>query len=164
MITWNYRPSSVAALTLTLLTVSSWAALPAKIGDEPLPSLAPLVQRVSPAVVNIATRGTVETPRNPLMDDPFFRRFFGVPQERQREVRSAGSGVIVDATKGYIITNHHVVENADQIEIVLDDDRSIEADVIGSDPGTDIAVLQVKEPDDLTSSSRLATRSDCSTR
>ena len=154
MTKWNYRPlsrpSSIAALALLLLTSSSWAALPAKIGDEPLPSLAPLVQRVSPAVVNIATRGTVEAPRNPLMDDPFFRRFFGVPQERQREVRSAGSGVIVDSDNGYIITNHHVVENADQIEIVLDDDRSVEAEVIGSDPGTDIAVLQVKDPDDLT--------------
>ncbi|MDJ0929130.1 MAG: DegQ family serine endoprotease [Gammaproteobacteria bacterium] len=150
MTKWNYRPLSIAALTLLLLTASGWAALPAKIGDEPLPSLSPLVKRVSPAVVNIATRGTVETPRNPLMDDPFFRRFFGVPQERQREVRSAGSGVIVDANKGYIITNHHVVENADQIEIVLDDDRSIEADIVGSDPGTDIAVLQVKDPDDLT--------------
>jgi len=85
------------------------------------------------------------------MDDPFFQRFFGVPpQQRERQVSSAGSGVIVDATNGYILTNHHVIENADQIEIVLIDNRSLEAKVVGSDPGTDIAVLQVEDTKKLT--------------
>ncbi len=140
----------LSCMTL-LLAGPLGAALPAKLGEAPVPSLAPLVKEVSPAVVNIATRGTVEAPRNPLMDDPFFRRFFGVPeQRRRREVRSAGSGVIVDAKNGYIITNHHVIENADEIEIALNDDRNLEAEIVGSDPGTDIAVLKLKQPKRLT--------------
>ncbi len=124
-------------------------ALPAVVGDQAMPSLAPLVKQVSPAVVSIATKGTVNTPPNPLMEDPFFRRFFGVPRQPQ-EVRSAGSGVIVDAKNGYILTNHHVVANANEIEVVLRDKRSLEATVVGSDEGTDIAVLKLKEPGQLT--------------
>ncbi|UCG73163.1 MAG: Do family serine endopeptidase [Chromatiales bacterium] len=139
------------ATAALLIATTSWGALPAKIGDTELPSLAPLVKEVSPAVVNIATQGTREAQNNPLMDDPFFRRFFGFPeQRRQRPVRSAGSGVIVDAVKGYIITNHHVVENADKIEVTLVDDRSFSAEVVGSDPGTDIAVLKVDDAKNLT--------------
>ena len=132
-------------------THTAIGALPAKVGGKALPSLAPLVEDASPAVVNIATRGTVNAPRNPLADDPFFQRFFGTPpQQRQREVRSAGSGVIVDVKNGYILTNHHVIENADEIEITLSDNRSLKAEVVGSDPGTDIAVIQVSETDRLT--------------
>jgi len=103
-------------------------------------------------VVNIATRGTIkEKPgqRNPLMDDPFFRRFFDTPPDskpRERQFQSAGSGVIVDAKNGYIITNHHVVENASEITITLLDNRSFTAKVVGSDEGADIAVLQAKQP------------------
>ena len=116
-----------------------------------MPSLAPMVKRVSPSVVNIATRGTVkEKPgqRNPLLDDPFFRRFFDAPDSkpRERQFQSAGSGVIVDAKNGYIITNHHVVENASEITITLLDNRSFTAKVIGEDEGADVAVLQVKQP------------------
>jgi serine protease Do/serine protease DegQ len=106
-----------------------------------------MVKRVSPSVVNIATRGTIkEKPgqRNPLLDDPFFRRFFDEPHERK--FQSAGSGVIVDAKNGYIITNFHVVENASEITVTLLDDRSFSAKVVGSDQGADIAVLQVKQP------------------
>src|SRR5882757_5665614 len=116
-----------------------------------MPSLAPMVKRVSPSVVNIATRGTIkEQPgRNPLLDDPFFRRFFDAPPDskpRERQFQSAGSGVIVDAKNGYIITNHHVVENASEITITLLDDRTFSAKVIGSDEGADVAVLQAKQP------------------
>jgi serine protease Do/serine protease DegQ len=106
-----------------------------------------MVKRVSPSVVNIATKGTIkEKPgqRNPLMDDPFFRRFFDEPHERK--FQSAGSGVIIDAKNGYIITNHHVVENASDITVTLLDNRSFTAKVIGTDEGADIAVLQVKQP------------------
>ena len=131
----------------------AYAALPAPLADAaPMPSLAPMVKRVSPAVVNIATRGTIkEEPgqRNPLLDDPFFRRFFDVPPDskpRERQFQSAGSGVIVDAKNGYIITNHHVVENASEITITLLDNRSFSAKVIGSDEGADVAVLQAKQP------------------
>jgi Do/DeqQ family serine protease len=137
----------------------AYAAAPAPVTDAapasslaPMPSLAPMVKRVSPSVVNIATRGTVkEQPgqRNPLLDDPFFRRFFDVPPDskpRERQFQSAGSGVIVDAKNGYIITNHHVVENASEITITLLDNRTFSAKVIGSDEGADIAVLQAKQP------------------
>jgi len=123
------------------------AAVPIVSDAAPMPSLAPMVKRVSPSVVNIATKGTVkEKPgqRNPLMDDPFFRRFFDEPHERK--FQSAGSGVIIDAKNGYIITNHHVVENASEITVTLLDNRSFTAKVIGTDEGADIAVLQVKQP------------------
>jgi Do/DeqQ family serine protease len=130
-----------------------YAAAPAPVADAaPMPSLAPMVKRISPAVVNISTRGTIkEAPgqRNPLLDDPFFRRFFDAPPDskpRERQFQSAGSGVIVDAKNGYIITNHHVVENASEITITLLDDRTFSAKVIGTDEGADIAVLQAKQP------------------
>src|SRR5258708_33223146 len=132
-----------------IITAPANAAPPAPVAEAaPMPSLAPMVKRVSPAVVNIATRGTIkEEPgqRNPLLDDPFFRRFFDVPPDskpRERQFQSAGSGVIVDAKNGYIITNHHVVENASQITITFLDNRSFTAKVIGSDDGADVAVLQ----------------------
>lgn len=114
-----------------------------------LPSLAPMIKEVSPAVVNIATRGTLteRVPRNPLLEDPFFRRFFNAPPEvRHRQFQSAGSGVIVDAQKGYIITNRHVIEHASEITVTLLDNRHMSASVVGSDEGTDIAVLRVREP------------------
>ena len=108
------------------------AQLPEKVGDTPVPSLAPIVKKASPAVVNIATRGTLreQRPRNPLLEDPFFRRFFDAPElgPRERQFQSAGSGVIVDAKNGYIITNAHVIENADEITVTLLDDRQIKAE------------------------------------
>jgi Do/DeqQ family serine protease len=116
-----------------------------------MPSLAPVIKAVSPAVVNIATRGTL-TERlavNPMLEDPYWRRFFNLPDGglvRQREFQSAGSGVIVDAKKGYIVTNRHVIENASEITVTLLDDRHFQATVVGSDEGTDIAVLKVTEP------------------
>ncbi len=147
---------TVASLSLVMASLGSWstpspAAQSAASADMPLPSLAPMVKRISPSVVNIATRGTIKEQgqRNPLLDDPFFRRFFDAPQDqapRERQFQSAGSGVIVDAKNGYIITNHHVVENASEITITLLDNRSFTAKVIGSDEGSDIAVLQAKQP------------------
>jgi len=121
------------------------AALPLGTNSEGLPSLAPVIKQVNPAVVNIATRGHVEARQNPLFNDPFFRRFFNVPdQAPQREVNSLGSGVIVDAGKGLILTNNHVIENADEISVTLMDGREIDAKVIGSDERTDVAVLQIE--------------------
>jgi Do/DeqQ family serine protease len=146
----NIAAAMLAATALAVQAAgvygSAYAAVP--VADAaPMPSLAPMVKRVSPSVVNIATKGTIkEKPgqRNPLMDDPFFRRFFDEPHERK--FQSAGSGVVVDAKNGYIITNHHVVENASEITITLLDNRSFSAKVIGSDEGADIAVLQAKQP------------------
>jgi len=142
----------LSVISLLLVSAGALAAMPASINGEGLPSLAPLVEQTAPAVVNIRTKGTVSAPRNPLMDDPFFRRFFGVPegqQPQQREVSAAGSGVIIDAKNGYILTNHHVIESADEIKVYLNDDRALDAIVVGSDPGTDIAVLQVENPEKL---------------
>ncbi len=132
-------------LGLVLLGAASagWAQLPAYIGDEKMPSLAPLVEQASPAVVNIRVSQTVSS-RSQFSDEAF-RRFFGIPDTpgRSRQVASAGSGVIVDADNGYILTNHHVVEDADEIQISLLDGNMLDAEIIGSDPATDIAVLKV---------------------
>jgi serine protease Do/serine protease DegQ len=141
---------AAAALAASAFSAQALAAFPAADGT-PMPTLAPMVKRVSPSVVNIATRGTIkeQSGHNPLLDDPFFRRFFDTPQDskpRERQFQSAGSGVIVDAKNGYIITNHHVVENASEITITLLDNRTFSAKVIGSDEGADVAVLQVKQP------------------
>jgi Do/DeqQ family serine protease len=111
---------------------------------QPVPTLAPMIERISPAVVNISVSGHVAA-RNPLAEvDPLFRRFFpDVPENSEREFQSAGSGVVIDADAGYILTNHHVIENAEKITITLLDQRVLEARVIGSDSASDIAVVQV---------------------
>lgn len=108
-------------------------------------SYAPVVQRVAPAVVNVYAAKTVQT-RNPLFDDPIFRRFFGAPGGNANQLqRSLGSGVIVDAS-GLIVTNVHVIEGADEIKVSLADKREFEATVVLKDPRTDLAVLRIKEP------------------
>jgi Do/DeqQ family serine protease len=138
-----------AILATAVIAPSAPAAMPAMVGDTPVPSLSPIVKKVSPAVVNIATRGTIRDrgPQNPLLDDPFFRRFFDVPPDsgpRERPFQSAGSGVIFDAKAGYIVTNAHVVENASEITVTLQDGRDLKAEVVGSDEPSDVAVLKVK--------------------
>ena len=119
------------------------AAIPDNVGGRPVVSLAPLVDAASPAVVNIRVSQTVSR-SNPFGDDAF-RRFFGIPDgpSGPREVASAGSGVIVDAERGYILTNHHVVGDADTIQISLIDGKVLDAEIVGSDPATDIAVIKV---------------------
>jgi len=134
----------LATLVCCAWSAIAFAQIPAQVGQTPVPSLAPMLKRVTPAIVNIATKGTVQQ-ENPLLNDPFFRRFFDVPNvPRERSFQSAGSGVIVDAKNGYIITNAHVIENADEITVTLLDNRSLKAKVIGKDTGSDVAVLQVK--------------------
>ena len=141
---------------LLILVFSVWignqayAALPFAVDGEPLPSLAPMLVDVQPAVVNISTTTSARMGNNPLMQDELLRRFFGVPQrQRQRPANSLGSGVIIDAKKGYVVTNHHVIEGADEITVTLKDGRSLEAQVVGSDAASDIAVIQVQS-DELT--------------
>ena len=123
--------------------VASRAALPASVAGEPLPSLAPMLQKVTPAVVNISTKTRVAV-RDPYFDDPIFRQFFGLPSSpRERVEQSLGSGVIVDAAKGYILTNNHVVGGADDITVTLQDGRTFKGKLIGTDPDTDVAVVQI---------------------
>lgn len=142
------RQTLFAGLLLILASVTV-AALPEAVDGQPLPSLAPLVKRVAPAVVNIRVSQTVQS-RSPYNDE-MFRRFFGLPEAPggSREVASAGSGVIVDAEHGYILTNHHVIEGADEIHISLHDDTMLDAEIVGSDADTDIAVIKV-DPGSLT--------------
>jgi Do/DeqQ family serine protease len=147
----------VKALSALLLVASlsqpAFAALPLFDGNgRQVPSLAPVLKEVSPAVVNISTSAT-RTVQNPLLNDPFFRHFFQLPPgataPQQRRTQSAGSGVIIDAKNGTVITNHHVVNGADEIVVGLQDGRSLKAKLIGSDPEVDIAVLKI-DPDKLT--------------
>ena len=114
------------------------------VGNLAQSSLAELVDSTSPSVVTIAIKGTRKVQQNPFFDDPFFERFFGQPQPpREREFGGGGSGVIVDGIQGYIITNHHVIEKAKEIKVFLKDGGEYLAELIGSDPGTDIAVLKI---------------------
>jgi serine protease Do/serine protease DegQ len=133
-------------LTAGLLAAPAGAALPQTgAKGDPLPTLAPMVEQVAPAVVNIATYANVRR-ENPLLQDPFFRRFFELPEQQQRSQRratSAGSGVIVDAEEGYILTNTHVIRGADEVEITLKDGRSFTAELVGADREVDLAVLRV---------------------
>jgi serine protease Do/serine protease DegQ len=116
------------------------AQLPVREG---LPTLAPILEKVTPAVVNIKVLQRSPEEQNPMLRDPFFRRFFGLPQQAEPQI-AAGSGVIVDAKNGYVITNAHVVKDAREIKVTLRDNRELAAKLVGSDPGTDIAVIKVE--------------------
>jgi Do/DeqQ family serine protease len=136
----------------SLVSLPALAHLPPPVvSGQAVPSLAPMIKRVAPAVVNVSTRGHVEMQvNNPFMNDPFFQQFFGGRggnQPIQRQFQSLGSGVIVDADKGYILTNNHVVENADKITVTLYDNRNFSAKVVGKDPDTDVAVLKIDAKD-----------------
>jgi Do/DeqQ family serine protease len=131
-----------SAALLVMVTGVAHAQLPAVVGGQRLPSLAPMLAEVTPAVVNIAVE--MRTPEaNPLFADPFFRRFFELPERPQQKEQAAGSGVIVDAARGLVITNHHVIKDAEHIMVGLKDRRVVKAQVVGMDPGTDIAVLRI---------------------
>ena len=140
----SLRLALAAGLALLIAAPAALAgAIPMAQGPGGVPTLAPLLERVTPAVVNIAVLQKSPEEDNPLLQDPFFRRFFGLPESSQPQM-AAGSGVIVDAKNGYVLTNRHVIKDATQVMITLKDNRRFPARVIGSDAGTDIAVLQIK--------------------
>jgi Do/DeqQ family serine protease len=147
--------SCILALSVGLAIVPPKATAGIPVLND-VPTLAPVVDRVVQGVVNIAVSGSVEV-QNPLMSDPFFRQFFRLPnQPMRRQVQAAGSGVIVDAGSGYILTNNHVVAIGQSqaidnqvIEVTLKDKRHFKAKLIGRDPETDIAVLKI-DADNLT--------------
>jgi len=140
----------LAGLIITSSTVFAEEMEINEIALSQFSSLADLVEITSPSVVRIAIKGTVRSQPNPFFDDPFFERFFGQPQmPREREFGGGGSGVIVDVDRGYIITNHHVVERADEIKVFTKDGDEYLAEIVGSDKGTDIAVLQIEPTEDM---------------
>ena len=118
------------------------AAAPLATDTRGMPTLAPMLTQVTPAVVNISVQMRDAAANNPLLRDPFFRRFFNIPDQPRGE-QSAGSGVIVDAARGLIITNHHVIKDAQDVLVTLKDRRQLKARLVGTDPGTDIALLRV---------------------
>jgi serine protease Do/serine protease DegQ len=131
----------LAAFLVWLLASPVFGQVPTRDG---LPTFAPILEKVTPAVVSISVLQKSPEEQNPLMRDPFFRRFFGAPQQSQQQ-RSAGSGVIVDAKNGYVMTNAHVVKDASEIEVALKNNLRLPAKLIGADPGTDIALLKIEE-------------------
>jgi len=132
------------ALIACLAAAPLAAGLPTEVDGRPLPSLAPMLEQVTPAVVNISARGRIQVRENPLLSDPFFRRYFNLPSKpRSRATQSLGSGVIVNAKKGYVLTNHHVIDKAQAIKVTLRDGREFAATLIGSDPEADVAVIQI---------------------
>jgi serine protease Do/serine protease DegQ len=121
---------------------SGLAALPPVVDGQPLPTLAPMLAQVTPAVVNISVL-TRSAEASPLARDPFFRRWLNLPEQREREERAAGSGVVVDAARGLVVTNHHVIKDAQEVVVILKDRRVFKAQLVGSDPGTDVALLRI---------------------
>lgn len=130
--------------------IAATLLLPATVGAQTaadargLPTLAPLVNQVTAAVVNISVLTRAPMEDNPLFRDPFFRRFFNLPDKPQRKEQAAGSGVIVDAARGIVLTNNHVIKDAEQVIVTLKDRRQFPAKLVGTDPGTDVAVLQIQ--------------------
>jgi len=141
---------AVACLLAPFFSAPTNAVLPASVDGQPLPSLAPILEKVTPAVVNVYSATRVQVRTSPFFNDPFFRRFFDFPSvPRERVQRSLGSGVIVDAGRGLILTNNHVIDDADDINVTLNDGREFDAELIGADRETDLAVIRI-EADDLT--------------
>jgi serine protease Do/serine protease DegQ len=148
--TGAYRFSKlIVAAAFLFFAIPADAAPPQVPMVGGIPTLAPLLEKVTPAVVNIAVKSKAPGQQNPLLADPFFRFFFDAPEQQAQPQISAGSGVIIDAAKGLVLTNHHVIANADKILVTLKDRRSFLAKLVGSDRGTDIALLRIK-PERLT--------------
>ncbi|MGH8696226.1 MAG: Do family serine endopeptidase [Burkholderiales bacterium] len=132
----------LAASFAVCAATAALAGLPPVVDGQPLPTLAPMLAQVTPAVVNISVL-TRAADANPLARDPFFRRWLNLPEQRERRERAAGSGVIVDAARGLVVTNHHVIKDADEVVVILKDRRLFKAELVGSDPGTDVALLRI---------------------
>ena len=147
----SYTVMTAKALAFSLLLVMIFCLLPAQpaltqtpeFSGGKLPTLAPLVREVIPSVVNIAVRGRVKE-NNRRYRDPLFREFLEAPKELEREVQAVGSGVIVDAQHGYVLTANHVVAQAATVQVMTKDGHRLDAKLVGRDPGTDVAVLRVQ--------------------
>lgn len=131
---------TLGLLLVLILGMPVHALLPVAVDSEPLPSLAPMLEKVMPAVVNISTTSRINSADHPLLRDPFFRQFFPL---REQRTNSLGSGVVVDADQGLVLTNHHVIDRADKIAVTLHDGRSLEGELVGSDEASDVAVIRI---------------------
>ncbi len=130
---------------LSVCSLSLAAGLPPYDDTQALPSLAPMLEHSMPAVVNIATSKNIQISDNPLMQDPVFRQLFNVPNtsRQQQQKNSLGSGVIIDSKQGLVLTNNHVIDKADTILVTLHDGRQLNAELIGTDPESDVAVIKI---------------------
>ena len=130
---------------LSVCPLSQAAGLPPYDGTQALPSLAPMLEHSMPAVVNIATSKNIQISDNPLMQDPIFRQLFNGPNpsHQQQQKNSLGSGVIIDSKQGLVLTNNHVIDKADTILVTLHDGRQLNAELIGTDPESDVAVIKI---------------------
>jgi serine protease Do len=135
-------PLMLAMICCLMPAQTALAQMPEFSGGK-LPTLAPLVREVTPSVVNISVRGRVKQ-ENPLYRDRLFREFMDVPKELEREIQAVGSGVIVDAQHGYVLTANHVVAQASTVQVMTKDGHRLGAKLVGRDPGTDVAVLRLE--------------------
>ena len=139
-------------LGLSVLSTAAYANLPATVDGQSIPSLAPMLEKVRPAVVSIAVEGKTEAQGNRAVPEEF-EFFFGpnaFGDRGPRQFRGEGSGVIINANKGYVVTNNHVIDSADKITVKLEDGREFKAKLVGADPMSDVALIQVENPKDLT--------------
>ena len=140
----NYKRAALSVMFLLFFSSETIATLPLYIEGQALPSLAPMLEKSMPAVVNISTTKNVQLRENPLLRDPFFRHFFQRPQQQKKQQKnSLGSGVIIDKDNGYVLTNNHVIDKADTIMVTLNDGRQLKAELLGTDPEADVAVIQI---------------------
>ena len=139
-----HQAALLVGFTWLLDPGAAFAQVP-DLGNTRVPTLAPLVKEVTPAVVNISVQGKIRED-NPLYHDPLFREFFDVPKQLEKEINATGSGVIVDAQKGYVLTANHVVAQASQVQIKTKDGRKFAAKLVGRDAPTDVALLQIRDP------------------
>jgi S1-C subfamily serine protease len=133
----------IGGVVARYLPIGGEAPAPRVLAGPTDDSLAPLVRKTSPAVVNIAVLQPSPAEQNPLLQDPFFRRYFGVPDAALQPAIAAGSGVIVDGERGFVITNFHVIRNAQAIQVILKDGRKYSAEPLGAAPSLDLAVLRI---------------------
>lgn len=141
----KFNPKSWSAILLALMcsfSSTSYAVLPSNLNNQPLPSIAPMLEQAMPAVVNISTSKNMQAVDNPLLRDPFFRQFMA-PNVPQQKRNSLGSGVIIDSSAGFVLTNNHVIDKADKIMVTLKDGRQLDAKLVGTDPESDVAVIQI---------------------
>jgi len=139
--------AAIGGVVTRMIPASTDPATPRLLAGSAEDSLAPLVKKTAPAVVNIATLLPSPAQQNPLLQDPFFRRYFGVPDAALQPAMAAGSGVIVDGERGFVITNFHVVQNASAVEVTLKDGRKFPAQPVGVAPNLDLAVLKIGAKD-----------------